>query len=671
MTWCDFAHRRYMASHCDHARCCDTVRKGEVNPQFDACWFRQTESEGQKIMDLSASAVQLRDGSPGGTHAASCSSAGPAPTPRSRSTKRVRYRRESRVSTLESAALPCATRRGLVLLLAALFLPVSGGLGASRAPVRGTHAMVVSTEPRATQVGVEVLRRGGNAVDAAVAVGFALAVTHPSAGNLGGGGFMLIRNAGGETVFIDYREVAPLAARRDMYVDEEGNPLSDASTIGYRASGVPGTVAGFALALERYGTMKWADVLAPAIMLARDGVELSFYESESLRKARGLLERFQETRRIFLRDGDFFREGERFRQPELAGTLESIARHGAKEFYEGSIARRIAGEMRSSGGLITLEDLSRYRAVIRQPVRGSYRGYEIYSSPPPSSGGTVLIEMLNILEHCPLERYGQGSSRSLHLIAEAMKRAFADRAEFLGDADFVPVPVAGLTSKRYALTRLRTIDPYLASDASKVGHGDPASYEAEETTHFSIVDRDGNAVANTYTLNGGYGCGVTIPGTGILMNSEMDDFSAKPGSPNAYGLIHGEANAIAPKKRPLSAMTPAIVLKEGRLFLVLGSPGGPTIINTVLLTLLNVIDYKMTLQEAVDAPRIHHQWMPDMLVLERLGFAEDVRDALRARGHSLDFRNSIGDCQAVMIEAQTGVRLGAADPRNDGRAEGY
>ncbi len=567
--------------------------------------------------------------------------------------------------------VPDIVRRGLVILFAFLLLPAAVGFGASRAPVRGTHAMVVTTEPRATQVGVEILKQGGNAVDAAVAVGFALAVTHPSAGNLGGGGFMLIRRAGGDIALIDYREVAPLAARRDMYLDGEGEAIQGASSVGYRASGVPGTVAGFALALERYGTMKLPDLLAPAITLARDGVELSFFESESLRNARDLLERFPETRRIFLRNGDFFKTGERFRQPELARSLESIARNGAREFYEGSIARRIASEMGSNGGLITLGDLSGYRAIIRQPVKGSYRGYEIYSTPPPSSGGTVLVEMLNILEHYPLERYGQGSSRSLHLIAEAMKRAFADRAEFLGDADFVRVPVAGLTSKRYALARLATIDPYLASDASKVGHGNPASNETQETTHYSIVDKDGNAVANTYTLNGGYGSGVTIAGTGILMNNEMDDFSAKPGTPNSYGLIHGEANAIAPKKRPLSAMTPAIVLKEGQLFLVLGSPGGPTIINTVLLTLLNVIDYRMTLQEAVDAPRIHHQWMPDKLVMERVGFAEDVCDALRARGHHLDFRSSIGDCHAIMIEPQTGVRLGAADPRNDGRAEGY
>jgi gamma-glutamyltranspeptidase/glutathione hydrolase len=554
-------------------------------------------------------------------------------------------------------------------LLALFVLPVSA---ASKAPVRGTRAMVVSTEPRATQVGVAVLKRGGNAVDAAVAVGFALAVTHPSAGNLGGGGFMLIRVARtGEAVVIDYREKAPAGASRDMYLDGQGSVIEDASTIGYRAAGVPGTVAGFAIALERYGTMKLADVISPAISLAGDGVELSYYESESLRESRKLLERFPESKRTYLRDGRLYEAGERFVQPELAASLESLARGGAKEFYEGSIARRIASDMSANGGLITLEDLKNYRAVVRRPVSGTYRGYEVLSTPPPSSGGTTLVEMLNMLELFPLERYGQGSSRSLHLIAETMKLAFADRAEYLGDADFVRVPVAGLTSKRYARGRFEMIDPYMASDASKLGHGNPAPFESEQTTHYSIVDKDGNAVANTYTLNGGYGSGVTIVGTGILMNNEMDDFSAKPGSPNTYGLVHGEANAIAPGKRPLSAMTPTVVLREGRLFLVLGSPGGPTIINTVLQTILNVIDYRMTIQEAVDAPRIHHQWMPDNLTLEKTGFAQDVQDGLRACGYTLAFRDSIGDCQAIMVEPQTGVRLGAADPREDGLALGY
>ena len=568
--------------------------------------------------------------------------------------------------------IAAACCRGILLIGTVVLLLAVTGPAASRAPVRAPRAMVVTTEPRATQVGVDILKGGGNAVDAAVAVGFALAVTHPSAGNLGGGGFMLFRpGAGGETVMIDYREMAPLAASRNMYLDGDGNAMKDASTVGYRASGVPGTVAGLALALERFGTMKLADVITPAIMLAREGVELSFHESESMSAARELLGRFPESKRIFLRDGSIYAQGERFRQPELAGSLDAIARNGAREFYEGSLARRIATEMGSHGGLITLEDLKNYKVVVRRPMRGNYRDCEIYSSPPPSSGGTALIEMLNILEHYPLERYGQGSSRSLHLIAEAMKRAYADRAEFLGDADFVRVPLAGLISRRYAQDRRAAIDPFLASDASQAGHGNPLPFEAEQTTHYSVVDKDGNAVANTYTLNGGYGSGVTIDGTGILMNNEMDDFSAKPGAPNDAGLIHGEANAIAPGKRPLSSMTPTIVLKEGKLFLVLGSPGGPTIINTVLQTILNVVDYRMTIQEAVDAPRIHHQWMPDRLVMERVGFAEDVREALRARGHTVDLRRSIGDCQAIMIEPNTGIRLGAADPRNDGRAAGY
>jgi len=532
--------------------------------------------------------------------------------------------------------------------------------------------MVVSAEVRATQAGVEILKNGGNAVDAAVAVGFALAVTHPSAGNLGGGGFMLIRlNKSGETVAIDYREMAPGGATRTLYQDREGNVVRDASTVGYRAIAVPGTPAGLTLALAKYGTMKLREIIAPAIALARDGIELSRFESESLKGARKLLERFPESGRIFLRDGDYYAEGGKFVQPELAGCLELIARNGAREFYEGSIAQQIAAAMKANGGLITIEDLKNYRAVVRKPVEGTYRGCHIYSMPPPSSGGIALVEMLNILEGYPLTRYGQGASRTLHLMAEAMKRAFADRAEYLGDADFVRVPAAGLTSKKYAAERRATIDPFLASNASDLGHGRPDLYESGQTTHFSVVDREGNAVANTYTLNGGYGSGVTIPGTGILMNNEMDDFSAKPGIPNAYGLIHSDANAIAPGKRPLSAMTPTIVTRDGKLFMVLGSPGGPTIINTVLQTLLNVIDFKMTVQQAVDAPRIHHQWIPDRLVLETRGFAQDVIDALRARGHRIEERDSIGDCHTILVDPDSGIRLGAADPRNDGRAIGY
>jgi gamma-glutamyltranspeptidase/glutathione hydrolase len=560
-------------------------------------------------------------------------------------------------------------------VLVAVIVALAGlrvGSGASRAPVRGARGMVVATEPRATQIGLDVLKRGGNAVDAAVAVGFALAVTHPAAGNLGGGGFMVVRMArSGETVAIDYREAAPGAASRTMYQDPEGKVLAEDSLVGYRASGVPGTVAGLALALERYGTLKLADVIAPAAALARDGLDLSWAESESMRHNAKLLGRFPESRRVFLRDGNYYGEGERFTQPDLAKTLDAIAKGGAREFYEGSIAQLIARDMAERGGLISLDDLKKYRAVVRKPIEGTYRGYTILSMPPPSSGGIALVEMLNILEDYPLGRYGQGSSRSLHILAEAMKRAFADRAEYLGDPDFVRVPVAGLISKRYAAERRATIDPYLASDPAKIGHGEPRGHESEQTTHFSVVDGDGNAVANTYTLNGSYGSGVTVPGTGILLNNEMDDFSASPGAPNKYGLVHGEANSIAPGKRPLSAMSPTIVLRDGRLFLVLGSPGGPTIINTVLQTLVNVIDYGLTIQEAVDAPRVHHQWMPNKLVMEATGFAADVVDALRARGHEVESRRSIGDCHAILVDPTTGVRLGAPDPRSDSRALGY
>jgi gamma-glutamyltranspeptidase / glutathione hydrolase len=565
-----------------------------------------------------------------------------------------------------------ARMAGIVLSIPLLLLFPLPGSAASRAPVRAAHGMVVATESRATEAGLEILKKGGNAVDAAVAVGFALAVTHPSAGNIGGGGFMLIRLAEeGDVRVVDYREMAPAAATETMYQNAAGEVAGGDSTVGYRASGVPGTVAGLALALKKYGTMPLSEVIAPAIRLAREGVELSYFESQSLKTSGRLLERFPESKRIYLRDGNPYEWGERFVQSDLAQTLELVAKDGAREFYEGTVARLIAKDMAANGGTITLEDLKNYKVIERRPIEGEYRGYKIYSMPPPSSGGIARVEMLNMLEPYPLARYGAGSSRTLHLVAEVMKRAFADRAEFLGDADFVRVPTRGLTSRSYAQERRSTIDPFIASDAASLGHGNPAPFESEQTTHFSVVDVSGNAVANTYTLNGGFGSGVTIPGTGILLNNEMDDFSSKPGSPNAYGLIHGKANAIAPRKRPLSAMTPTIVLKEGKLFMVLGSPGGPTIINTVLQTLLNVIDFRMSVQEAVDAPRIHHQWMPDRLVMERIGFSEDVIQALKARGHAVEVRGTIGDCQSIMIDPETGTRLGAADPRLDGKAAGY
>jgi gamma-glutamyltranspeptidase/glutathione hydrolase len=554
----------------------------------------------------------------------------------------------------------------VLLLIAVLTFP------ASRTPVRGQHGMVVSTDDYASQVGSEILKKGGNAVDAAVAVGFALAVTHPAAGNLGGGGFMLIRPGnGGEAVAIDYREKAPSKAQRDMYLDKKGEVVPDLSTVGYLATGVPGTVAGLALALEKYGTMKWADLVQPSIDLAEKGFVVSYTFSRSLKNEARLLSQFPESNRIFLRNGKYYEEGELFVQKELAETLKKIARAGAKTFYEGEIADLIVADVKRNGGLITKEDLRNYRPVVRRPVKGTYRGYEIYSMPPPSSGGIALIEMLNILEGYPLASYGQNSSRTLHLMIEAMRRAFRDRAEFLGDTDFVKVPVTGLTSKKYAEQQRRTIDPFLATDSTKIGHGLPTAYESQETTHFSAVDSWGNAVANTYTLNGSYGSGATVHGAGFLLNNEMDDFSSKPGTPNMFGLVHGEANAIAPGKRPLSAMTPTIVTKDGKLVLVTGSPGGPTIINTVLQIILNVVDFKMTIQEAVDAPRIHHQYLPDVVVHEKVGFPVDVLDALRARGHKLERQDKIGDAHSIMIDEKTGVRLGAPDPRRDGAAIGY
>lgn len=558
------------------------------------------------------------------------------------------------------------------LVLAALLAHSVLPFAASRTPVRGKHGMVVTTDEYATQVGLAILRKGGNAIDAAVAVGFALAVTHPSAGNIGGGGFMLIRRAAtGETLAIDYREKAPQKARRDMYLDKNGNVVPDLSTVGYKAAGVPGTVAGLARALEKYGAMKLADVMQPSIDLAEKGFVVRHTLARSLQAGAKLLSQFPESDRIFLRNGKYFEEGDLLVQKDLAETLKAIARNGAKEFYEGRVADLLVADMKRQGGLITKEDLRAYQPAIRPALKGSYRGYEIYSMPPPSSGGIALLEMLNLLEAYPLSSYGHQSSRTLHLMIEAMRLAFRDRAEFLGDADFVKVPVAGLISKKYAAHLRPRIDPYLAADSRKMAPAQPTAYESPETTHYSIVDAEGNAVANTYTLNGSYGAGATVQGAGFLLNNEMDDFSAKVGTPNMFGLLQGEANAIAPGKRPLSAMTPTIVTKDKQLYLVIGSPGGPTIINTVLQVLVNVIDFNRTIQEAVDAPRIHHQWMPDKVRLERDGFSDDVVEALKARGHAVEWTEAMGDAHGIMIEPKTGVRLGGADPRRNGLALGH
>ena len=571
----------------------------------------------------------------------------------------------------------------LALLIAFAFLNASlssvapHAFAAAREPVRAKHGIVASTNEVASSVGVDVMKRGGNAVDAAIAVAFALAVTHPAAGNLSGGGFMMIRLNNGKTTAIDYREMAPAAATRNIYLDKDGKLIQGegGSLEGYRAAGVPGTVRGMELALKKYGSGKltWSQLIEPARRLAANGFEVTYSLARSLRNSKDYLSKYPETKRIYLKEGDFYNEGEVFKQPDLAATFARLQQGGPNEFYEGETARLIVNDMKRNNGLMTLEDLRGYVAKERAPLRGVYRGHEIISMPPPSSGGAVLIEMLNILEGYDLGKLDANSSERYHLMAEAMRRAFADRAEYMGDSDFVKVPVAGLIDKAYAAKLRSNISTERASTSAEVRAGRPAGYESEETTHFTVVDAEGNAVANTYTLNNSYGSAAVAKGTGMLLNDEMDDFAAKPGTPNMYGLIQGERNAVAPRKRPLSAMTPTIVLrKDGSFWFTVGSPGGPTIINTVLCVITNVIDFDMNIQQAIDAPRIHHQWLPDELVGEPLGLSGDTQKALTSRGHTLAKQRTLGDAEGIMIEEKTGVRLGATDPRrSDGAAIGY
>jgi gamma-glutamyltranspeptidase/glutathione hydrolase len=547
---------------------------------------------------------------------------------------------------------------------------------ASREPVRAKHGIVASTNEVASQVGVDIMKRGGNAIDAAIAVAFALAVTHPAAGNLGGGGFMMIRLRNGKMTAIDYREMAPAVATRNIYLDKNGDLIKGegGSLVGYRAAGVPGTVRGMELALKKYGSGKlsWSQLIEPARRLA-NGFVVTNSLARSLRGNSDYLSQYQETKRIYLKGGKFYDEGEIFRQPDLAATFARLQSGGPNEFYEGQTAKLIVDDIKRNNGLMTMADMRGYVAKERTPVRGKYRGYEIISMPPPSSGGAVLIEMLNILEGYDLNKFESSSSERYHLMTEAMRRAFADRAEFMGDSDFVKVPIAGLVDKSYAEKLRQGISTNRASTSEEVRAGKPAGYESDETTHFTVVDAEGNAVANTYTLNNSYGSAATAKGTGIILNDEMDDFAAKPGTPNMYGLIQGERNAVAPRKRPLSAMTPTFVLrKDGSLWFTVGSPGGPTIINTALCVITNVIDYGMNIQQAIDAPRIHHQWLPDELVFEPYGMSGDTQKTMAALGHKLARPRYLGDAEGIMIEEKTGIRLGATDPRrSDGSAVGY
>jgi gamma-glutamyltranspeptidase/glutathione hydrolase len=540
-------------------------------------------------------------------------------------------------------------------------------------PVLAQHGMVASQEKRATHVGVEILKAGGNAVDAAVAIGFALAVTHPQAGNIGGGGFMLVHLASrNETVAIDYRETAPAAMARDVFLDEKGEADPKKSRDSALGVGVPGTVAGLALAHEKYGSGKFtlAQLIAPAIRLAREGIDVDDDLADSLPRAQPRLARWPASAKIFLKgDGTPLGRGDRLVQNDLAASLETIATDGPHAFYQGPLAEKLIASLRQTGGIMTRDDLKNYRAIVRPVVRGSYRGYDIASMPPPSSGGVHLIQILNILEGFPLRESGAESAATLHLMIEAMKPAYADRAEFLGDPAFVKVPVTGLTSKQYAAELRSRIDPERARPAQAVRAGNPAAHEGDNTTHFSVVDADGNAVANTYTLNFSYGLGLVAEGTGILLNNELDDFAAKPGAPNAYGLVGGAANAPGPGKRPLSSMSPTIVSREGRVVLVTGTPGGSRIITTVLQVILNVIDHQMNIAEAVAAPRIHHQWLPDMVFAER-GLSPDTIRLLEARGHKIVVGRTFGSANSILVTA--GTLTGIGDPRQRGTlADGH
>jgi len=537
-------------------------------------------------------------------------------------------------------------------------------------PVWAKSAMVSVQEAVAAEVGLQVLKDGGNAVDAGVAVALALAVTLPRAGNLGGGGFMMVHDAeSGETKAIDYREMAPASATRDMYLDADGNADSELSRFHGLAVGVPGTVAGMQLALETYGTMTLAEAAAPAIRLAEDGIVVTADLADSLKGLEKRLKTWPASAAIFYKDdGSFYEPGDVIKQPDLAATLKKIAAEGPDGFYKGDVAEKIAASVQEAGGSMTVEDLANYKAVIREPVTGTYRGHEIVSMPPPSSGGTHIIQILNVMEGYPIGFLGHNSSGTIHLMAEAMKRAYADRSEYLGDPDFADVPVAALTSKDYAAKIRDGISLNRATPSETIKPGKLAPYESDQTTHFSIVDQYGNAVSNTYTLNFSYGSGMAAAGTGVLLNNEMDDFSAKPGVPNAYGLIGGDANAVQPGKRPLSSMSPTIVLKDGKPFLVTGSPGGSRIITTTLQVISNMIDHNMNVAEATNAARIHHQWLPDEIRVEQGGLSRDTVAALEAKGHRIAVKSVMGSTQSIHVDTGKGLLLGASDPRRTGSA---
>ena len=579
----------------------------------------------------------------------------------------------------------------MVLWITVLWTVQPPPASASTQPVHAPHAMVVSIHELASRAGVEVMREGGNAIDAAVATGFALAVVHPPAGNIGGGGFMLVRLADGKAHFLDYRETAPAAATADMFLDAKGNVIEDSSLVGFKAIGVPGSVAGMVYAERKFGKLTLKQVMAPAIRLAREGYTLTWEEARDMQYDQHLGQ-FAESRRVFQRGGNYYKAGEVFHQPDLARTLDRIAEN-PDDFYHGTLARELAAAIQKGGGIITAADLAKYEVKEREPLRGNYRGYEVISAPPPSSGGTVLIESLNILEGFDLARLGR-TAQAFHLTTEAYRRAFFDRAEFMGDPDFAKVPVAQLTDKKYAAAWRDTIDPAHASvskelkrpmifselkEYANTGISPNPPHDSPHTTHYSVVDPDGNAVSVTTTINDWFGSRVTADGLGFLLNDEMDDFAAKVGTPNADGLIQGAANAVGPGKRPLSSMTPTIVVHEGKLAMVLGSPGSSKIITTVANVLMGVVDYGLNIQEAVNAPRFHNQWLPDELDVEK-SFFPDTVSLLRKMGHHVEYGIPEGphrgpywsDAESIALDPETGERLGATDGRNStGKAVGY
>jgi gamma-glutamyltranspeptidase/glutathione hydrolase len=565
-------------------------------------------------------------------------------------------------------------RQLFVVALTTILLigPLVADAETSRHPARGMHGVVASSSRIAAEVGIDVMKKGGNAIDAAVATAFAMAVTWPTAGNIGGGGFLVYHGVDGEATTFDFREKAPLASTRTMYLDDEGNVRDNSNHDGILAVGVPGTVAGLALAHERLGSLEWEELLQPAIDLARNGVPISWNLHDSFERMDNWWQRFPSSAKIFKKaDGSFYQPGDTWKQPDLAATLERIRKNGRDGFYKGETARLIADFMAANDGIITLQDLARYEAKERAPIRGTYRGYEIVSMPPPSSGGIVLAQMLNILEGYDLKEIGHNSALYLHLLTESMRRAYADRANYLGDPDFnEDMPIDMLISKEHAAKQRETILFHTASESDPARFA--AVYESEQTTHFSVVDGEGNMVSLTYTLEHGFGSKIVVDGAGFLLNNEMGDFNAQPGVTNDRGTIGTEPNQIRPEQRMLSSMTPTIVAKDGVPLFATGTPGGRTIINTTMQTILNVIDFGMNIARAIDAPRIHHQWLPDTTLIEADSFSPDTLKLYRQRGHTIRETRGIGSAMGVYKDPATGILYGGADPRaEDGGAVAY